>query len=68
MQLKVKRDQVIAVCKRLDELPVSDIDIQEDADRGCHPAGVRRGATVIQPVARRRIHCCWTANRVKSAS
>ncbi len=30
VQLKVKRDQVIAVCKRLlDELPVSDIDIQE---------------------------------------
>jgi ABC-2 type transport system ATP-binding protein len=30
IQLKVKRDQVIAVCKRLlDELPVNDIDIQE---------------------------------------
>lgn len=30
IQLKVKRDQVIAVCKRLlDELPVDDIDIQE---------------------------------------
>jgi ABC-2 type transport system ATP-binding protein len=30
IQLKVKRDRVIAVCKSLlDELPVSDIDIQE---------------------------------------
>jgi ABC-2 type transport system ATP-binding protein len=30
IELKVKRDQVIAVCKRLlDELPVNDIDIQE---------------------------------------
>jgi ABC-2 type transport system ATP-binding protein len=30
IQLKVKRDHVIAVCKRLlDELPVNDIDIQE---------------------------------------
>jgi ABC-2 type transport system ATP-binding protein len=30
IQLKVKRDQVIAVCKQLlDELPVNDIDIQE---------------------------------------
>src|SRR5665213_950703 len=30
IQLKVKRDQVIPVCKRLlDELPVNDIDIQE---------------------------------------
>ena len=30
IQLKVKRDQVIAVCKRLlDKLPVNDIDIQE---------------------------------------
>ncbi len=35
VQLKVKRDQVIAVCKQLvckqllDQLPVSDIDIQE---------------------------------------
>ena len=30
IQLKVKRDRVIAVCKALlDELPVSDIDIQE---------------------------------------
>jgi ABC-2 type transport system ATP-binding protein len=30
IQLKVKRDQVIAVCKRLlDELPVNDIDIEE---------------------------------------
>jgi ABC-2 type transport system ATP-binding protein len=30
IQLKVKRDQVIAACKRLlDELPVNDIDIQE---------------------------------------
>jgi ABC-2 type transport system ATP-binding protein len=30
IRLKVKRDQVIAVCKRLlDELPVNDIDIQE---------------------------------------
>jgi len=30
IQLKIKRDQVIAVCKRLlDELPVNDIDIQE---------------------------------------
>jgi len=30
VQLKVKREQVIAVCKQLlDELPVSDIDIQE---------------------------------------
>ena len=30
IQLKVKRDQVIATCKRLlDELPVNDIDIQE---------------------------------------
>ena len=30
IQLKVKRDRVIPVCKALlDELPVSDIDIQE---------------------------------------
>jgi ABC-2 type transport system ATP-binding protein len=30
IQLKIKRDQVIAVCKRLlDELPVNDIDIEE---------------------------------------
>ena len=30
IQLKVKRDRVISVCKALlDELPVSDIDIQE---------------------------------------
>ena len=30
IKLKVKRDRVIAVCKALlDELPVSDIDIQE---------------------------------------
>jgi ABC-2 type transport system ATP-binding protein len=30
IQLKVKRDRVIQVCKALlDELPVSDIDIQE---------------------------------------
>ena len=30
IQLKVKRDRVIAVCKALlDELPVTDIDIQE---------------------------------------
>jgi ABC-2 type transport system ATP-binding protein len=30
IQLKVKRDQVISVCKQLlDELPVNDIDIQE---------------------------------------
>ncbi|HXR07066.1 MAG TPA: hypothetical protein VN765_07035, partial [Candidatus Acidoferrum sp.] len=30
IQLKIKRDQVIAACKQLlDELPVNDIDIQE---------------------------------------
>jgi ABC-2 type transport system ATP-binding protein len=30
LQLKVKRDQVIAVCKELlDKVPVTDIDIQE---------------------------------------
>jgi len=30
IQLKVKRDRVISVCKALlDELPVTDIDIQE---------------------------------------
>jgi ABC-2 type transport system ATP-binding protein len=30
IELKVKRDQVVAVCKKLlDELPVSDIDIQD---------------------------------------